>query len=383
MVGYLTLLMILTGTYALFGLGLNLQWGLTGLINFGHVAFLTIGAYATVLLSSAGVSLWVAVPVGAVLAAVLGLAIGASTLRLREDYLAIVTIGTSEVVRLVALNEEWLTRGPRGVYGYPLPLDDLGAGPWFPPVAIAIWTGIFGLCGWQMWRWFARAIAARRSYVTAAAAVAADGQPVRLQRPVSRGRLAITIAAAVFGLACYGVGIAALWENSYKARLLLLLALVLAIVYWQLERLVQSPWGRVLKAIREDEEVAKALGKNAFWYKLQSLMLGGAIAGIAGAFFAWQQSFINPDVFVPLLTFHAWIVVVVGGAGSNAGTVLGAAIYWAYTALTRFVLPAIVPMTDDREGAFRVMTIGLILIVLMMTRPQGILGSKDELSLGR
>lgn len=383
MVGYLTLLMILTGTYALFGLGLNLQWGLTGLINFGHVAFMTVGAYATVLLSSAGVSLWVAVPVGVALAALLGLLIGASTLRLREDYLAIVTIGASEVVRLVALNEEWLTRGPRGVYSYPLPLSELGSGPWFPPVAIAVWTGIFGLSLWQGVRWFRRSLAVRSRHGAAVAAVGADGQPVRRRRPVSVGRLALAVASAIAAVGFYGVGAMALWENSYRARLMLLVFVTLAVVYWQLERLARSPWGRVLKAIREDEEVAKALGKNAFWYKLQSLMLGGAIAGLAGAFFAWQQSFINPDVFVPLLTFQAWIVVVVGGAGNNAGTILGAVIYWAYTALTRFILPALMPMTDDREGAFRVMTIGLILIVLMMTRPQGILGSKDELSLGR
>lgn len=383
MVGYLTLLMILTGTYALFGLGLNLQWGLTGLINFGHVAFMTVGAYATVLLSSAGVSLWIAVPVGAALAALLGLLIGASTLRLREDYLAIVTIGTSEVVRLVALNEEWLTRGPRGVYSYPLPLSEVGSGPWFPPVAIALWTGILGLSLWQGVRWFRRALVARSRHGAMVADVGADGQPVRRRRPVSVGRLALAGVAAIAAVGFYGVGVVALWENSYRARLLLLVFLTLAVVYWQLERLARSPWGRVLKAIREDEEVAKALGKNAFWYKLQSLMLGGAIAGLAGAFFAWQQSFINPDVFVPLLTFQAWIVVVVGGAGNNAGTILGAVIYWAYTALTRFALPYLMPMTDDREGAFRVMTIGLILIVLMMTRPQGILGSKDELSLGR
>jgi neutral amino acid transport system permease protein len=139
----------------------------------------------------------------------------------------------------------------------------------------------------------------------------------------------------------------------------------------------------VLKAIREDEEIARALGKNVFWYKLQSLMLGGAIAGVAGSFYAWNLTFINPDGFIPLMTFQAWTIVVLGGAGNNAGTLLGSVLFWGYTTLTRFVLPALLPLDDARLGAFRLMVIGLILVVLMMWRPQGILGKKEELTLGQ
>ena len=201
--------------------------------------------------------------------------------------------------------------------------------------------------------------------------------------PPSRGRLALGGLAALFGAALYGSGCLALWNFDYKAGLMLLLVVVLALVYWQLERLGRSPWGRVLKAIREDEEVARALGKNVFWYKLQALMLGGAIAALAGSFYAWQLTFINPDGFVPLLTFQVWTIVVIGGSGSNAGTVLGSVIFWAYTTLTRFGLPVLFPFMDDaRQGAFRLMVIGLVLIILMMCRPQGILGKKEELTLG-
>ena len=170
---------------------------------------------------------------------------------------------------------------------------------------------------------------------------------------------------------------------SYKTGLMWLLWVTVAIVFWRLERLVNSPWGRVLKAVREDEEVVKALGKDVFRYKLQSFMLGGAIAGLAGSFFAWNLTFINPDGFIPLVTFQAWIMVVMGGSGSNVGTLLGAAIFWAYDALTRFLLPQMFNFNSDQEGAFRIMVIGLILIVLMMWRPQGILGKKEELTLGR
>lgn len=359
---YLASLIVLTSIFALFGLGLNLQWGLTGLINFGHVAFMTLGAYATILLTINGTPILIALALGATLAALLGLLIGASTLRLREDYLAIVTIGTSEVVRLIALNEEWLTRGSRGIYGYPLPLEQLDATPWVVAIALLVWTGVFGAGTWQLWNWW------RRS-------------------PRDSGNTARTVGFAgtlIFGLVLYLVGGYVLaFDYDYKAALMLLVVVVLALTYWQLEQLGRSPWGRVLKAIREDEEIVRALGKNVFWYKLQSLMLGGAIAGIAGAFYAWNLTFINPDGFIPLMTFQAWTIVVLGGAGSNAGTLLGSVIFWFYTSSSRFILPVLFPLDDARLSALRLALIGLLLMVMMMWRPQGILGKKAELTLGR
>ncbi|NJO50360.1 MAG: branched-chain amino acid ABC transporter permease [Leptolyngbyaceae cyanobacterium RM2_2_4] len=172
-------------------------------------------------------------------------------------------------------------------------------------------------------------------------------------------------------------------RTSIKTGLMFISVLVVALIFWGLQKLVRSPWGRVLKAIREDEEVAKALGKNVFWYKLQALMLGGLVAGVAGALYAWQLTTVYPDNFQPLVTFNAWTIVVLGGAGNNVGTLLGAAIFWAYQTMTRFILADIVPLDDARLGAFRVMIIGLLLMVLMVLRPQGILGKKEELTLGR
>ncbi|MCZ2202707.1 MAG: branched-chain amino acid ABC transporter permease, partial [Cylindrospermopsis raciborskii PAMP2012] len=195
--------------------------------------------------------------------------------------------------------------------------------------------------------------------------------------------LVVAIILGLLSLAIYIAGVLGLYNYNPKAGLMLLVLLVLAFVFWRLEFLVQSPWGRVLKAIREDEEVPKALGKNVFSYKLQSLILGGAIAGIAGAFFAWQLSAIYPDNFQPQLTFDAWIMVILGGSGNNLGTILGAVIYFAYDALTREFLPKIVPLDAERIGAFRIMFIGLILMSLMIWRPQGILGKKEELTLGK
>lgn len=366
-VGYLVFLAISTAIFSLFGLGLNLQWGFTGLINFGHVAFMTVGAYTTVLLSLQGVPLIVAGFVGAGVAALLGLLIGISTLRLREDYLAIVTIGVSELIRLVVNNQDLptgntFTPGAFGLQGYPLPLANFAPNLLVRLGMIGLLTLVTGLCYWQLWRWV------RKGYK---------------HKKISR--LVVGIMAALLGLALYGAGVVALYDyaNHEKAGLMLLSVVVLAIVFWRLECLVRSPWGRVLKAIREDEQVAKALGKNVFWYKLQSLMLGGAIAGIAGSLYSWQLTTIYPDNFQPQITFDAWTMVILGGASNNVGTLLGAVIYFAYDAVTRFVLPAIIPLDEARLGAFRIMVIGLILMLLMVWRPQGILGKKAELTLGR
>ena len=368
MVGYLVFLTISTALFAIFALGLNLQWGVTGLINFGHVAFMTVGAYTTVLLANQGVPLFVAVIVGAAIAALLGLAIGTSTLRLREDYLAIVTIGVSELVRLVALNEEWLTRGAFGVQRYPLPLSGFQPNLVVKVLMMAVLTALAVWTGWRLWRGLRHRWREQKS-----------GSKIKSLLGIV---VWIVITTALI-LTVYISGMIALSDYSYKAGLMLIALVVLALIYWALEFLVRSPWGRVLKAIREDEEIPKALGKNVFWYKMQAFMLGGAIAGVAGAFYAWQLTTVYPTNFEPLVTFNAWTIVVLGGAGNNAGTVLGAIIFWTYDALTRFILPELNLVDNAEAGAFRILIIGLILMGLMVWRPQGILGKKEELTLGQ
>ncbi|GAB4239489.1 MAG: hypothetical protein Kow0049_26810 [Stanieria sp.] len=372
MVGYLVFLTISIGLFAIFALGLNLQWGFTGLINFGHVAFMTVGAYTTVLLSSLGVPLIIAVLVGAIVAAFLGLLIGMSTLRLREDYLAIVTIGVSELLRLIALNEEWLTKGAFGIQRYPLPLERFEPNLISKTIAISILTVLAIFAVWQLWQglknqWRESREIQGKSY-----------QPRKKIGAIIWGAIALALILTV-----YINSLLALSDYNYKAGLMLLVLITLAIVYWGLQLLVNSPWGRVLKAIREDEEIPRALGKNVFWYKLQAFMLGGAIAGVAGAFYAWQLTTVYPSNFEPIVTFNAWTMVVLGGAGSNAGTLLGVIIFWAYDALTRFYLPQLGLVDNSSAGALRIMIIGLILMVLMIWRPQGILGKKEELTLGK
>ncbi|MBW4425662.1 MAG: branched-chain amino acid ABC transporter permease [Nostoc desertorum CM1-VF14] len=377
MVDYLIFLAISTALFALFALGLNLQWGFTGLINFGHIAFMTLGAYTSVLLSLKGVPLLISAIAGAIVAALLGLVIGFATLRLREDYLGIVTIGTGELIRLIVNNQElpvgdtWIS-GAFGVQSYPIPLST-------EPnllvrfVMIGLLTLLAAVTFFSLWRWIRTTQISRTTDL--------GKRTTSKQEFISR--LGVGIVLAALAAAIYISGVIGLYNYNPKAGLMLVLLLVLAFVYWRLEILVRSPWGRILKAIREDEEIPKALGKNVFWYKLQSLMLGGAIAGIAGAFFAWQLSAIYPDNFQPQITFDTWIMVILGGSGSNVGTILGAVIFFAYDALTREVLPRIVTLDEARLGAFRIMIIGLILMVLMIWRPQGILGKKEELTLGK
>ena len=377
MIEYLIFLAISTATFALFGLGLNLQWGFTGLINFGHIAFMTLGAYTMVLLSLKGVSLLLSAIIGAIVAASLGLVIGFATLRLREDYLSIVTIGTGELIRLIVNNQElpvgntWIS-GSFGVQSYVIPLSST-PNLFFRIIMIVVLNILTGITLFSLWRW------------VQTAQISASNNIVRNSslKQEFTSRLIVGIALGLLTAAIYISGVIGLYNYNPKAGLMLFILLILAFVFWRLEILVRSPWGRVLKSIREDEEIPKALGKNVFSYKLQSLMLGGAIAGIAGAFFAWQLAAIYPDNFQPQLTFDAWIMVILGGSGNNLGTILGAVMFFAYDALTREFLPKIVPLDVERIGAFRIMFIGLLLMVLMIWRPQGILGKKEELTLGK
>ncbi len=369
--GYIIYITTSAGVYGIFALGLNLQWGFTGLINFGVVGFMTLGAYTTVLLTLTGVPYLLAILAGAILAALLGLLIGLSTLRLREDYLAIVTIGVSELVRLIALNEEWLTKGALGLRQYPLPLNIEANFP-VRLLLITILTALAIYAEWTLYKSLTYQWKQNQEI---------QGKSYQPRTPLSLVIWGVIATALI--LLVYITGTTALYFYTYKAGLMVLVLSVLAVIYASLEFLVNSPWGRILKAIREDEEVPRALGKNILFYKLQSFMLGGAIAGIAGAFFAWQLTTIYPDKFDPLITFNTWIIVVLGGSGSNAGTILGAIIFWAYDSLTRFILPQIGILSPSQAGYFRVMVIGLILMILMVWRPQGILGKKEELTLGR
>ncbi|PTD93724.1 branched-chain amino acid ABC transporter permease [archaeon SCG-AAA382B04] len=291
LVNYFIYIGIIIGIYGLFALGLNLEWGFTGILNFGHVAFMGIAAYTMAILNIAGLNLFISIIIGIALSIVAGVLIGAPTLKLRGDYLAIVTIAFSEIIRYFYINEGWLTGGAGGLSNFNQLLGFL---------------------------------------------------PSQYKQI---GFLIVTLA-------------------------------LLGIVYVFLEKLINSPWGRVLKSIREDEEVSKALGKNIYKYKIQSLAIGSGIAGIAGILQAFNNYLVLPSSYKPLITFYAWIIVVLGGSANNKGSLVGAIIFVAFFESTRFL-----PLGDVRVGSLRMIIIGLLLILLMLFRPQGILGNKEELKL--
>ena len=306
---------VVAGIYTILALGLQLQFGLTGLLNFGQVAFMAIGAYTmAILVVKEGWSMWLAAPLAIAAAAAAGLLLGIPSLRLRADYFAIVTIAFSEIVRYVATNEQSLTGGSQGTIA-------LGS-------------------------------------VTQAAQYNAQWESfqARVGDTLHIGSKDVTMLLLV-------------WAT----------AVVLLTVTWLA---VRTPWGRVLRAIREDEDTAASLGKNVLVYKLQVLALGSALAGVAGLFYAWQFSFFSPDDFQPLLTFFAWMIVILGGLGRIWAVPGGAAVFGFLFAGTRFLDFQPLSSLDSAERAYvRLIVIGLVIIGLVVFRPQGILGRREEMVL--
>ena len=302
--------------YALAAVGLNVQFGYTGLLNFGHVAFMMLGAYGTAVTVNEGGPLWLGLLVGMGAAALLGLLLGIPTLRLRADYLAIVTIAAAEILRLVARSNaaEGLTGGVFGIQAFADQFYDIN------PIPVGRYGfGSFNFSQRQLW-------------------------------VILAGWAAVALA-------------------------LLLLTV-----------LMRSPWGRVLRAIREDEDAARSLGKNVFAYKIQSLVLGGVIGSLAGALLAIDTQAVNPDTFVSILTFFAYTVLILGGPGRVLAPIIGATIFWFLLQFTDGLLREALDagwlgsfIEASDIAAIRFALVGLGLMLLMALRPQGILGNREEL----
>lgn len=298
---YAATMLTLAGVYAALALGLNLQWGLTGLMNFGGLGFVAMGAYTAALLTAPpsashlggfGWPWWLAWPLAAVAGAALALPIGAIALRLRADYLAVATIGIAEIVRLAVRNEDWLTGGPLGVPGIPRPFETLGL-PWGQFAYLAL------------------------------------------------------VAAVVAGL------------------------------YALAEATAQSPFGRALRAVRDDEDAAKAVGKNPARLRLQAFVLGAAFMGLGGAMLAAFFKFMGPEALDPVTaTFLVWVMLIAGGSGNNKGAVLGAIAVWAVWAATDWLAGQLPGELATRAAYVRLFLIGLALQVILLTRPQGLIGER-------
>jgi branched-chain amino acid transport system permease protein len=303
--GFWAFVLTFAGIYAIFVLGLQIEVGDTGLVNFGHVAFMAIGAYTTGLLLTNDVSVWIAMPVALAAAAAGGLLLGLPTLRLRADYFAIVTIAAGEILRITIQNEQGTTGGTQGLRS--------ASGPWRDFNRDVV-------------DWF-------------------DGIGIELDRRVPL--LAIVwIAALLVGLLLVYLG--------------------------------RSPWRRVLRAVREDEDAAAAAGKPVFSYKLQALALGSAIAGLAGIFYTFFSTTLFPENFEPIFTFVGFAILILGGIGSYFGVVVGSVVIAFIVSGTRFLD---FPLDADKVAALRFVVIGLIIMGMMAFRPQGLFGKKEELHL--
>jgi branched-chain amino acid transport system permease protein len=167
----------------------------------------------------------------------------------------------------------------------------------------------------------------------------------------------------------------------YDLANLALVAIVATLAFVSLERLVRSPWGRVLRAIHEDERAAMALGKNPVRYRLQAFALGGALMGLAGAVGAHFIGFISPDNYASSLTFQVWAMLIVGGSGNNLGAIIGAGLVWALWSVSGLVIADLVPASfEARAAALRIIAIGVLLATMIVVRPRGLIGEKATVS---
>ena len=289
MTSYLISMATFGAIYAILALSLNLMWGLAGMVNLGIVGFYAVGGYISALVT---VKLGLPIAVGFLAAMVGTAAMAAITTfgltRLRDDYLAIVTLGFAEVVRIVAENEIWLTRGTDGISGIPQPL---------------------------------KAVLGER------------------------------------------------FNEAYLAFSLVLLGLVILM----LERIRTSPFGRSLRAIREDAQIAAFAGKDVLRFKLKAFAIGGAIAGLAGALYAHYTSYIVPEIYVPLLTIYIFLALTAGGLGNTWGATLGAFVIVFCLESTRFLIGIIPRVGAEQLAALREFLVGLCLLLVLMYRPRGLL----------
>ena len=310
--------------FAIAAIGLNVQFGYTGLVNFGQAAFMACGSYGLGMTAQYfGIGLWWGIPLGIVCVIILALIVGIPTLRLRADYLAIVTIATAEIVRLFVRSVKFnkVFGGTEGISNFSREYRDLnpfepGRTYGFAPFRFSGYTLITIIVGW--------------------------------------------VLVAIF-----------------------------ATLVWQLMR---SPWGRVIKGIREDEDAVRSLGKNVYAYKMQSLIIGGIIGMFAGMVLALDRGSVQPDNYSRDVTFYVLTALVLGGLAKVSGSVVGSMLFWVLFVLSDNILREITRNGPLRIGDFTViqstqvgavnyMFVGLGLMLLMTYRPQGLFGNRKEMAL--
>ena len=305
-----------TAAYALAALGLAIHFGYTGLLNFGQAGFMALGAYGYAISTlSFGFPVWAAVLVGIGASVIFALILGIPTLRLRADYLAIVTIAAAEILRLIFTTNTFdaLTGSASGLQGYKGGFADLNP---IPPGTYG-----FGPFTYNAYDWWIRIVG---------------------------------------------------WT----------LVVIFALLTWLIMR---SPWGRVIKGIREDEDAVRALGKNVYSYKMQSLILGGVYGTLAGMIFVLPRAVV-PANYQTSLTFFIYAILLLGGAATILGPIIGSMIFWVLLSffsgfIARAVEAGWLPfMSQVQAGQLRFILVGVAIMLIVIFRPQGIFGNKKELA---
>lgn len=306
-----------TAAFALAAIGLNFHFGLTGLLNMGHAGFMLLGMYGFAISLSNGLPIWLALLIGLAAAAVFALLLGWPTLKLRGDYLAIVTIAAAEMVRFLGRSQSLksLTGASSGIRGkdYKEAFETLSP---FPDSIVTV--GPISMHGSRSSSWW--------------------------------------LTAVTWGL-----------------------VLIFSLIFW---RLSKSPWGRVLKGIREDEDAVRSLGKNVYSYKMQALVIGGVIGAFGGIMWALGNS-VQPDSMGRPTTFWIWTLLLLGGAATVFGPLLGSILFWSALTLVKSVADALIPesvLAPTELEPFALVLVGITLMLLVIFRPQGVLGNKKELA---
>lgn len=302
MVNYLSSYLIMSCIYAIMALALNMQWGYTGLMNFGIGAFYMVGAYTSAILCGlpspehvGGFNLPIPVGIaGAIcMAGLIAYLLAFPALKLRGGPFAIALLAIQETIFLVIKNESWLTNGVWGIRGIPRPFFEL------------------------------------------------------------------------------------INPRYYVFIFLVIAVAMLALTYFFMERALNSPWGRVLRAIREDETLTEMSGKGCFSFRRQSFVFSSMVAGLAGALYVHYTGFVSPQTFSPLMsTFLVWLMVMVGGTGNNRGVILGAFLVWGVWVGSDFITALVPASVATQIGFIRMFFVGIILTVTVLTRPQGLLTQK-------
>jgi ABC-type branched-subunit amino acid transport system permease subunit len=282
------------GIYGILALGLNFHYGFSGLVNFGHVAFFAVGAYTSALVTMLGAPFLLGVFLAGVAGGLLGFIVALPTSKLSIHYWAITTLGIGEIIRLIAINEEWLTRGSFGIIGIPQPLHGVISASLYP----AFYLGVVGA--------------------------------------------------------------------------------FLALTYFVVRKLANSPFGRVLKAVREEDDLALAMGKPVFYFKVKAMTVGAIFAAIAGALFAHYITYISPLDFMPIVTFIIWAMVIVGGKGNALGSIVGGVIIVVFFNSTRF-LKDYLPLSGQTVASLRMVAIGVLIILVVLFMRGGLVKERKKI----